>query len=89
MNIDPVEKTVNSSDTELVYFKAMAIDETGDMPISCYDELTLVPNDNNIYEITYIITNSFNYEHILKTKPRTAIKLLTRTKLQLLYPRIC
>ena len=57
MNIDPVEETSNLSNTELVYFKAMAIDETGNMPISCYDELTLVPNDNNIYEITYIIMN--------------------------------
>ena len=57
MNIDPVEETANASNTELVYFKAMAVDETGNMPISCYDELTLVPNDKNIYEITYIIIN--------------------------------
>ena len=57
MNIDPVEETSNLSNTELVYFKAMAIDETGNMPISCYNELTLVSNDNNIYEITHIIMN--------------------------------
>ena len=74
MNIGPVEETVNSSSTELVYFKAMAIDETGNMPIR-YDELTLVPNDNNITGITYILISSFNYEHILKTKPCTTNKL--------------
>ena len=75
MNIGPVEETVNSSSTELVYFKAMTIDETGNMPIRYYDELTLVPNDNNVYGITYILISSFNYEHILKTEQCTSIKL--------------
>ena len=89
MNIVPVEETVSSSTTELIYGKAMGIDETGNMPITFYGELTSVPNANNIYETTHILISSFNYESILKTTPRTAIKLLTMAKLQLLYPRIC
>ena len=75
MNIVPVEETVSSSNTELIYRKAMGIDETGNMPITFYGELTSVPNANNIYEITHILISSFNYESILKTTQRTAIKL--------------
>ena len=36
MNIGPVEETVSSSNTELIYRKAMATDETGNMPITFY-----------------------------------------------------
>ena len=65
MNIGPVEETVSSSNTELIYRKAMAIDETGNMSISFHGELTSVPNNNNIYDITHILSGSFNYERIL------------------------
>ena len=64
MNIKPVEETVISSNTELIYRKAMAIDEMGNMPITFYGVLTSVPYDNNIYEITHILISSFNYERI-------------------------
>ena len=64
MNIKPVEETVISSNTELIYRKAIAIDEMGNMPIPFYGVLTSVPNDNNIYEITHILISSFNYERI-------------------------
>ena len=36
MNIGSVEETVSSPNTELIYRKAMAIDETGNMPITFY-----------------------------------------------------
>ena len=75
MNIGPVEETISSSNTELIYRKAMAIDETGNIPVTFYGELTSVPNDNNIYEITHILISSFSYESVLKPTPRTTIKL--------------
>ena len=49
INIRPVEETVSSSNIELIYRKAMAIDETGNMPVAFYGEITSFPNDNNIY----------------------------------------
>ena len=49
INIRPVEETVSSSNIELIYRKAMAIDETGNMPVALYGEITSFPNDNNIY----------------------------------------
>ena len=53
----------------------MATDEKGNMPITFYGELTSIPDDNNIYEITHILISLFSYERILKTTPRTSIKL--------------
>lgn len=52
----------------------MPIDETGNMSITFFGELTSVPNDN-IYEIKNILISSFNYDRILKTTPRTTIKV--------------
>ena len=49
INIRPVEETVSSSNIELIYRKAVAIDETGNMPVAFYGEITSFPNDNNIY----------------------------------------
>ena len=85
MNIGPAEETVSSSNTELIFGKAMTIDETGNTPITFYCELTSLPNDNNMYEVIHILVSSFNYElqHVLQST------FVAITKLQLLYPRIC
>ena len=74
INIGPAEETVSSSNTELIYRKAIKTDETGNTPITFYGELTSLPNDNNMYEIIHIHVSSFNYERILKITPRTTIK---------------
>lgn len=74
LNIGSAEETVSSSNTELIYRKAIKTDETGNTPITFYGELTSLPNDNNMYEIIHIHVSSFNYERILKITPRTTIK---------------
>lgn len=74
INIGSAEETVSSSNTELIYRKAIKTDETANTPITFYGELTSLPNDNNMYEIIHIHVSSFNYERILKITPRTTIK---------------
>ena len=74
ISIGPAEETVSSSNTELIYRKAIKTDETANTPITFYGELTSLPNDNNMYEIIHIHVSSFNYERILKITPRTTIK---------------
>lgn len=74
LNIGSAEETVSSSNTELIYRKAIKTDETANTPITFYGELTSLPNDNNMYEIIHIHVSSFNYERILKITPRTTIK---------------
>ena len=74
INIGSAEETVSSSNTELIYRKAIKTDETANTPITFYGELTSLPNDNNMYEIIHIHVSSFNYERILKITPRTKIK---------------
>ena len=80
VNLAPVEMTVNSSNTDLIYRKVTAIDETRNVSIRFHGSLTSIPKDGSIYQITHILISPFNYKRILKTTAPTTVELSDNEK---------
>ena len=70
-----VETTATSSNAELTYREATAIDETGNAPITFYGSVTSIPKEGSIYQIAHFLIRSFNYECISKITACTTFDL--------------
>ena len=80
INLAPVEMTVNSSNTDLIYRKVTGIDETRNVSIRFHGSLTSIPKDGSIYQITHILISPFNYRRILKTTAHATVELCDNEK---------
>ena len=78
--------TANSSNTELIYRKATAIDKTRNVSLTFYESSTSIPKEDSIYQITHILISLFNYERILKTTARTTADLWDNEKVTINVP---
>ena len=75
VNLGNVEEIVTASNRKNISVKAMAFDDTGNMPIKFYGELTKLVQNNKVFKLTHLLLSSYNHERVLKTTERTTVVL--------------